>query len=108
MRSLGLDITLHNVLTILDERYNNIKALGALNQELCQLCMGEKETVSDWEVCLSRHLQIPTVSFLEHFHPGCLAKLKCDCFYGRLPKQLKAMVAYLKASTNGKTYSNYL
>ena len=29
-------------------------------------------------------------------------------FYGRLPKQLKAMVAYLKASANEKMYSDYL
>ena len=37
MRSLGTDITLDDVLTILDEHYNNVKALDALNQELFQL-----------------------------------------------------------------------
>ena len=47
-------------------------------------------------------------SFPEHFPPDCIAKLKHDCFYGGLPKWLKAMVAYLKASTNKKMYSNYL
>ena len=47
-------------------------------------------------------------SFPECFPPDCVAKLKCDCFYGRLLKRLKAMVAYLKASANKKTYSNYL
>ena len=31
--------------------------------------------------------------------------LKHDCFYSGLPKWLKAMVVYLKASTNEKTYS---
>ena len=31
-----------------------------------------------------------------------------DCFYGGLPKQLKAMVAYLKASPQVRTYSDYL
>ena len=46
MRSSGTDITLNNVLTILDEHYNNVKALEALNQ-LFQLQMGEKETMSD-------------------------------------------------------------
>ena len=50
VRSLGTDITLDDVLTILDEHYNNVKALDALNQELFRLCMGEKETVSDWVV----------------------------------------------------------
>ena len=48
VRSSGMDITLHYVLTILDEHYNNVKALDALNQELFQLHMGDKETVLDW------------------------------------------------------------
>ena len=43
-----MDITLDDILTRLDEHYNNVKALDALNQEPIQLCMGEKETVSDW------------------------------------------------------------
>ena len=37
MRSLGMHITLDNVLTILDEHYNNVKTLDTLNQELFQL-----------------------------------------------------------------------
>ena len=48
VRSLGMDIMLGDVVTILDEHYNNVKALEALNQELFQLSMGEKETVLDW------------------------------------------------------------
>ena len=48
-RSSGTDITLDGVLTILDEHYYNVKAFDALNQELFQLCMSEKEKVSDWE-----------------------------------------------------------
>ena len=45
-----MDITLGDVLTILDEHYNNIKALDTLNQQLFKLQMWEKETVSDWGV----------------------------------------------------------
>ena len=45
VRSSGMDITLDDILTLLDEQYNNVRALDALNQELFQLCMGEKETV---------------------------------------------------------------
>ena len=105
VRSLGTDVTLDDVLTILEEHYNNVKALDALNQELFQLQMGEKETVWDWGVHLSRHLQVLAASFLECFPPDCIAELQCDHFYGGLPKWLKAMVAYLKASTNKKTYS---
>ena len=70
--------------------------------------MGEKETVSGWGVCLLRYLQVLVVSFPEHFSPDHLAKLKHVCFYSGLPKWLKAMVAYLKASNNEKTYSDCL
>ena len=107
VRSSGMDIILDNVLTILDEHYNNVKALDALNQELFQLHMGEKETVSEWGVCLSRHLQILAVSFPECLPPDHVAKLKHDHFYSRLPKWIKAMMAYLKASANEKMYSDY-
>ena len=78
MRSSVMDITLNNMLTILDKHYNNIKALDALNQELFQLQMKEKETVADWGVHLSRHLS----SFPEHFPLDWVTELKCDCFYG--------------------------
>ena len=63
----GTDIMLDDVLMILDEYYNNVKALDALNQELFQLWMVDNETVSDWGVHLSRHLQILAASF-----PDCL------------------------------------
>ena len=43
--SSGTDITLDDVLTISDEHYNNLKALDALNQELFQLWMVDKETI---------------------------------------------------------------
>ena len=70
--------------------------------------MGEKETVSDCGVHLSRHFQILVASFLECFLPDNIAELKHDHFCGGLPKQVKAMVAYLKASADEKTYSGYL
>ena len=84
--SSGTDITLDNMLTILDEHYNNVKVLDALNQELFQLWMTDKEIMLDWGVHLSRHLQVLAASFPEHFLPDCVAELKRDCFYGRLPK----------------------
>ena len=40
--------------------------------------------------------------------PDCVAELKCDHFYGGLPKCFKAMLAYLKASLQEKMYSDYL
>ena len=78
--SSGTHITLNDVLTILDEHYNNIKALDALNQELFQMRMADKETVSDWGVHLSQHLQILAASFPNHFPPDQVAELKRDHF----------------------------
>ena len=69
VQSSGMDITLDNVLTILDEHYNNVKVLDTLNQELFQLWMSDKETVSDFGVCLSRHLQVLAASFPDCFPP---------------------------------------
>ena len=103
-----MDTALDDVLTILDEHYNNVKALDTLNQELFQLQMTDKQTVLDWGICLSRHCQVLAASFPDHFPPDQVAELKRDCFYGRLPKQLKAMVAYLKVGSQVRTYSDYL
>ena len=106
--SSGMDITLDDVLTILDELYNIVKVLDVLNQELFQLGMADKETVLDWGTCLSRHLQVLAASFPDCFPPDWVAEVKRDCFYGRLPKCLKAMVAYLKPGLQVRTYSDYL
>ena len=108
VQSFSMDITLDDVLTILDEHYNNVKALDTLNQELFQLWRADKETVSDWGISLSRHLQVLAASFPDHFPPDWVAELKRDCFYGRLPKWLKVMVAYLKGGLQVRTYSDYL
>ena len=71
-----MDITLDDVLTIFDEHYNNMKALYALNQELFQLQMADNETISDWGVHLSRHVQVLAASFPNHFPPNRVAELK--------------------------------
>ena len=76
MGSSRIEITLDDVLTILDEHYNNVKALDALNQELFQLWMVDKETVWDLGVCLLRNLQVLAASFPNHFLPDCVAELK--------------------------------
>ena len=105
--SSGTDITLDEVLTILDKHYNNVKALDTLNQELFQMRMADKETVLGWGVHLSQHLQILAASFPDQFPPDHMAELKRDHFYGRLPKRLKVMVAYLKVGPQVSTYSDY-
>ena len=103
-----MDITLDNMITILGKHYNNVKALDILNQDLFQLQIADKETILDWGIHLLRHLQVLATFFPECFLPDCLARLKCNHFYGGLPKLLKAMVAYLKASPQEKTYFDYL
>ena len=74
--SLGMDITLDDVLTMLAEHYNNVKALDALNQELFQLWMVDKETILDWGIYLSRNLQVLAVPFSNHFPPNHVAEFK--------------------------------
>ena len=76
MWSSRTDITLDDVLPILDEHYNNMKALDALNQELFQLQMVDKETVMDLGICLLRHLQVLAASFPNHLPPNHVAELK--------------------------------
>ena len=61
---------------ILDKHYNNVKVLDVLNQELFQLWMADKEPVSDWGICLSRHRQVLVASFPDHFPPDCVAEVK--------------------------------
>ena len=76
MRSSGTDITLDGVIAVLDEHYNNVKALDALNQKLFQLQMADKEMVSDWGVYLLTYLQIFVASLPERFLPDHIAELK--------------------------------
>ena len=81
------DITLDDILTVLDEHYNSVKALDALNQELFQLQIGEKETVLEWggaSVKAPPNSHWP--SFPECFPPYHIAELKQDHFYRGLPK----------------------
>ena len=108
VQSSGTDITLDDMLMILDKHSNNVKALDVLNQELFQLQIADKETVSDCGVCLSRHLQILAASFPDCFPMECVVELKRDCYLGGLPKRLKVMVSYLKAEPQVRTYSDYL
>ena len=59
-----MDITLDDVLMILDEHYNNVKALDVLNQELFQLWMVDREN----HVRLG-HLHFKAFTSFSHFLP---------------------------------------
>ena len=81
--------SLDNVLMILDESYNNMKALDTLNQEKFQLQMVDKETITDWGICLSSHLQVLAASFPNHFHHVHVAELNETTSMADCPKGLK-------------------
>ena len=51
VRSLGTDMTLDDALTILDDFYNNAKALDALNQEPFSYAWEKRDSIG-LEVCL--------------------------------------------------------
>ena len=87
---------------ILDKHYNNVKVLDALNQELFQLQMADKETVSDWGVHLLRHLQILAASFPDCFPPDCVAELKRDCFLWWTSKMTESDGSLLEGRTAGE------
>ena len=96
------------MLTVLDEHYNNVKVLDVLNQELFQLWMADKGNTVGLGHLPFKASQVLATSFPDHFPQDQVAELKRDCFYGRLPKQLKVMVAYLKAGLQVRMYLDYL
>ena len=100
--SSGTDITLDNVLMILDEHYNNVKVLNALNQELFQMRMADKETVLDWGVHLSRHLQILAASFPDHFPPDVHSRTKERSFLWWTSQMIKSDGGLPQGGTSGK------
>ena len=65
------------MLTILDKHYNNVKALDALNQELFQLQMADKETmIRLGHLHFLRHLQVLAASFPDCFPPDLCGRVK--------------------------------
>ena len=102
VQSSTTDITLDDVVTILDEHYNNVKALDALNQELFQMRMADKETVLDLSVCLSRHLQILAVSFPEKFSPTSCSRTKERSFLWWTSQTIESDGGLPQGRTSGK------
>ena len=90
------------MLTILDEHCNNVKVLDVLNQELFQLRMADKETVSDWGVCLSRHLKVLSASFPDHFLLDYVAELKRDHFYGQTSQAIESNGSLAAGGSTGE------
>ena len=97
-----MDITLNDVLTILDEHYNNVKVLEVLNQGLFQLWRVDKETVSDWCIFLLMHLQVLATSFPDHFPPDHVAELKADHFLWQTSQVIKSNGSLPKDGSTGK------
>ena len=70
--SSGTDITLDDVLMILDEHYNNVKVLDVLNQELFQLWMADKETIG------LGHLPLKAFANISSFLSRLLSPRSCS------------------------------
>ena len=102
VQSSGTDINLDDMLMILDEHYNNVKALDTLNQELFQLWITDKENVLDWGIWLWRHLHILAASFSDCFLPDCEAELKRDCFYGGTSQAIESNGSLPEGGTIGE------
>ena len=102
MWSSGTDITLDDVLMILNKHYNNMKVLNALNQELFQMRMADKETVLDWGVCFSRHLQILAASFPDHFSPRLCSRTKERLFLWWTSQMIESNGGLPQGRTSGK------
>ena len=100
--SSGTVITLDDVLMILDEHYNNGKALNALNQELFQMRMADKETVLDWGICLSGHLQILAASFPDCFPPRSCSRTKERSFLWWTSQTIESNGGLPQGGTSGK------
>ena len=92
--SSGTDITLDDVLTILDEHYNNVKALDGW--------MADKETVSDWGVCLSRHLQVLAASFPNCFLPQSIGRVKERLLLWQSPQVTESDGSLPEGGSTGK------
>ena len=81
-----MDITIDDVLMILDEHYNNVKVLDVLNQGLFQLQKLIRrlyQTGVSASVDTYKYWQYPSQTTFPLDH---VAELKRDHFYGGLPK----------------------
>ena len=56
--SLGKDVTLSNVLQILDEHYDVVMMFQALSKELYSLKQGSYENMAEFGVCLSQQVRV--------------------------------------------------
>ena len=97
-----------DVLTILDEHYNNVKLLDALDQELFQLWMADKETKSDWGIHLSRHLQVLSASFPDHFSPRSCDGAEEGLLLWQTSQAIDGNGSLPEDGTHVRTYSDYL
>ena len=108
VRSLATDITLVGVISVLDEHYSNVKAMGTLNQEFFQLWMANKETVSDCGyACQGTSKSLWPHSWKGSHQTKLLNWIETTSTVGYL-SSWRWWWPTLKATSNEKTYSDYL
>ena len=86
-RSLGKDITLTNILQMLDEHYGMVMMFNNLSKEHYSLKQGSGGNVAKFRVHLSQQVQILQSEYLARIQQEHVEEMKQDCFYeGLNPK----------------------
>ena len=80
-RSLGEDITLNDVLQILDEHYGVTTMFNTLSNDLYSLKQGSSENMAEFGVCLLQQIQILQSEYLGRVQPEHLEEMKHNHFY---------------------------
>ena len=107
MWSSGIDITLDDVLTILKEHFNNVRAPDVLNQALFQMQMADKETIGLG--CPS----LQTLTNTSNILPGLISSRSCSGIEEGLilwwtSQMIEGDGVHLKVGPQVRTYSNSL
>ena len=80
-RSLGKDVTLSDILQMLDKHYGVVMMFNALSKGLYSLKQGSRESVAEFGVHLLQQVQILQLEYQGKIQPEHVEEMKCDCFY---------------------------
>ena len=108
VRSLGEDVTLDDVLWMLDEHYCVMMTFNALGKELYFLKNGMGENVAEFGVCLSQQVQILQMEYPSRIQQEHVEEMKWCCFYEGLSPEYWQMLAHKVDGENPVTYSEVL
>ena len=90
-RSLGKDITLTDILWMLDEHCGMVMMFDALSKEIYSLKQTSGENVAEFGVHLSQQVQILQSEYLGRIQQEYVEEMKWDCFYEGLNPTFRCM-----------------